>query len=84
MSGPRSGGVVLRDVDGTRHLRNGEQWWRAGRPDRIWRVSGSPVADVRGAETVGNPALLVRGPQPDDGAVGLTLDDVADRILAGG
>lgn len=56
----------------------------AGRPDRIWMVGDSLVADVRGAEAVGIPALLVRAPGRGEGAAGLTLDDVADRILAVG
>jgi putative hydrolase of the HAD superfamily len=32
----------------------------AGEPDTIWMVGDNPAADVRGAEAVGIPAILVR------------------------
>jgi putative hydrolase of the HAD superfamily len=31
-----------------------------GEPARRWMVGDNPVADVRGAQTVGIPALLIR------------------------
>jgi len=39
----------------------------AGAPDRIWMVGDNPEADVRGAEALGIPALLIRtaGGEPD-------------------
>ncbi len=33
---------------------------RAGRPQTVWMVGDSPVADVGGAEAVGIPAILIR------------------------
>ena len=32
-----------------------------GRPEKIWMIGDNPEADVRGAEAVGIPAILVRG-----------------------
>lgn len=37
----------------------------AGDPDEIWMVGDNPGADVRGAESVGIPAILVRDPDSD-------------------
>lgn len=35
------------------------------RPEKIWMIGDNPKADVRGAETAGIPAILVRG-SPDE------------------
>lgn len=37
----------------------------AGYPDQIWMVGDNPDADVRGAESVGIPAILVRHEEAD-------------------
>jgi putative hydrolase of the HAD superfamily len=50
----------------------------AGDPRRVFMVGDNPVADVRGAEAAGIPALLVRS--PSDGGLGLL--EAAARIEA--
>ncbi|GIM90252.1 HAD family hydrolase [Paractinoplanes toevensis] len=47
-----------------------------GRPDRVWMVGDNPVADVRGAEAVGIPAVLVHTPP------GVGLRQAVATILA--
>lgn len=37
----------------------------AKNPANVWMIGDNPVADVAGAEAVGIPAILVRGPRPD-------------------
>ena len=54
-----------------------------GRPRRLWMVGDNPVADIAGAEALGIPAVLIRGPGQAKrhaadaaGAAALIVDDV--------
>lgn len=42
-----------------------------GRPVRKWMIGDNPIADVRGAEAVGIPAILVHTGSPEGTTVGL-------------
>jgi len=35
---------------------------RVGNPEKVWMVGDNPEADIRGAESIGIPAILVRNP----------------------
>jgi putative hydrolase of the HAD superfamily len=45
-----------------------------GNPETVWMLGDSPVADVAGAEALGIPAILVRGPD------GCDLQEAADLL----
>jgi putative hydrolase of the HAD superfamily len=46
----------------------------AGEPQTVWMLGDNPVADVAGAEALGIPAILVRGPD------GCDLYEAADLV----